>query len=126
MDDDFNASRALSIILNFTKVINTNINNILERNTTTDKLNKENKKINEDVHTKNYKFIHDSLSLLKDFDKIFKIDLFKEKEEIDDNKSSESLEVSLDIREKLRESKNYQLSDEIRNKLVEIGINIED
>lgn len=63
MDDDFNTSRALAAVLNFTKVINGKINNISE------------KKLN----IKDYEFIKESLLFLKNFDKIFKLDLFKKK-----------------------------------------------
>lgn len=63
---------------------------------------------------------------LKDFDKIFKLDLFKEKEANKEDNSSQLLEIIKNTREKLRKSKNYQLSDEIRDDLNKIGIDIQD
>lgn len=113
MDDDFNTPKALATILSFTKTINSNIKIINE------------KEANE-LGIDDYKFIQESLSLLKDFNSVFRLDLFDKKEEVEEDKSSELLEIIINTREKLRESKNYQLSDEIRDKLNEIGINIED
>ncbi|MBZ9570212.1 cysteine--tRNA ligase [Methanobrevibacter sp. TMH8] len=113
MNDDFNTPRALAIILSFTKVINGHINEIDDKN-------------NSDVSIEDLKFIRESLSLLKDFEAIFKLNIFTIKEEKKEDKSSQLLDIISFTREKLREEKNYDLSDEIRNKLNEIDINIED
>jgi len=43
-----------------------------------------------------------------------------------DDKTSELLELITDIREKLRSKKEWELSDEIRSKLAEIDLIIED
>lgn len=113
MEDDFNTPRALATILSFTKTINSNIKSINEK--------KEN-----EICIDDYKFVEKSLLLLKDFNSIFRINLFEIKDEIKEDKSSELLEIIVNTRKKLRESKNYQLSDEIRDKLNELEIEIED
>ena len=113
MEDDFNTPRALATILSFTKTINSNIKSINEK--------KEN-----EICIDDYKFFEKSLLLLKDFNSIFRINLFEIKDEIKEDKSSELLEIIVNTRKKLRESKNYQLSDEIRDKLNELEIEIED
>lgn len=116
MDDDFNTPEALASILSFTKVINKFINSISENCTNTDIKNRE------DTIT----FLKESLLLLKDFDTIFNVNLFKISENRDSDISEELLSIIAHIRTKLRENKNYELSDEIRDKLESIGLNIED
>ncbi len=43
-----------------------------------------------------------------------------------DDSTDELVNILVDIREKLRENKNYELADEIRSRLRDIGINLED
>ncbi|KZX17584.1 cysteine--tRNA ligase [Methanobrevibacter filiformis] len=117
MDDDFNTPKALSIILNFTKMINGFINQEKKILDNTNDIVIENLKIP-------YEFVIKSLEFFDAFERIFKLNLF-EKEEIPDI-SSDVLDLLLDVREKLRNEKNYELSDYIRDKLNELNINIED
>jgi cysteinyl-tRNA synthetase len=106
MDDDFNTPRSLAILLNFTKTINNIINEINQ--------NPEKGKPTE--------FIEKTLNFFESIESIFKLNLFKE-----DSKSYDDLlNVLIESREKLRQEKNYELSDFIRDKLKEIGIDIED
>lgn len=144
MSDDFNTPRALGVILSFTKVINSHINEILNKydesgndidnnnnnidnNIDNINNNKNNKDVaNNKISIEDLRFIRESLSLLEDFENIFKLNIFDTKEEAKDDKSSQLLDIISFTREKLREEKNYDLSDEIRNKLNEIDINIED
>ena len=114
MDDDFNTPRALAVILSFTKVINSYIKKI-------------NVKVNNgEVIKKDLKFIKESLSLFEDFEEIFKLNLFEKAEETKEDISSQLLDIISFTREKLREEKNYELSDEIRDKLNELGVEIKD
>ncbi|MGL6298681.1 MAG: cysteine--tRNA ligase [Methanobacteriaceae archaeon] len=112
MDDDFNTPEALASILSFTKVINQLRNNIINNELS---INKEDTII----------FLKESLLLLKDFDTIFNVKLF-EASKNDTDISKELIDIINDTRDKLRKNKNYELSDEIRDKLESIGLNIED
>ena len=117
MNEDFNTPRALAVILSFTKTINSYIKEINDIKA---------KKVSDyEFDSVDLVFLKKSLSLLEDFESIFKVNLFEKVEEIQDN-SAQLLEIISYIREKLREEKNYQLSDEIRDKLNEIDIPIED
>lgn len=115
MDDDFNTPRALAIILSFTKVINSYIKKINDKNVVDGK-----------ISTGDLEFVKSSLNLLKDFECFFKLDLFEEKEENSIDNSTQLLEIISYTREKLREENNYELSDDIRDKLNELNISIED
>jgi len=108
MCDDFNTPRALAIVLNFTKFINSYI-----------------KKIEEDTTLVNKDFILHCLLFFKEFDMIFKLNLF-EKEYLNEDKSSQLLDIISYIREQLRNEKNYDLSDDLREKLQELDFEIED
>lgn len=116
MNDDFNTPRALAIILSFTKVVNGHIKEISGND------NVDNSK----VTIEDLKFIRESLSLFEDFENVFKLNLFEKDEEIKEDKSSQLLDIISFTREKLREEKNYDLSDKIRDKLNELNITIED
>lgn len=115
MDDDFNTPEALASILSFTKVINQLRNNIFHENSDMDK---------KDMIT----FFKESLLLFKDFDIIFNLNLFGNKNDnkSDNNISRELLDIIENTRNELRKKKEYELSDEIRDKLESLGINIED
>lgn len=135
MNDDFNTPRALAVILSFTKIINGHANEILNKKnnissnkniTESDNKSDYNKNINDKLSIEDLKFIKESLSLLEDFENIFKLNIFNKKDDENEDKSSQLLDIISYTREKLREEKNYDLSDEIRDKLNEIDIKIED
>jgi cysteinyl-tRNA synthetase len=61
------------------------------------------------------------LRTIKEMDKVFGLDLLKKEEDI-----SKEIKELIDKREKFREEKNWEKSDEIRDKLNEKGIILED
>ncbi|KZX12001.1 cysteine--tRNA ligase [Methanobrevibacter curvatus] len=119
LDDDFNTPKALANILNFTKTINTFI-------TTTKSEFVKIENINLNKLKFNYKYILSTLKLFKDFENIFKLGIFEKEEQNQDNISNDSLNLLCEVREKLREEKKYELSDYIRDKINELGIDVED
>lgn len=100
MDDDFNNPKALAAIYEFIKKINSSLDNKKE------------------ILLKARETLLELLS-------IFGLD-FTKKEEIADIKLNELMNIIIDIRDKARKDKNYEISDKIRNKLRETGIQIED
>ena len=103
MDDDFSTPKAIAAIFSFIK--------------------QSNKDLNED------KIIIDDLLAIKhwfaDISQILGIDFFDN----DDGTSGdeeELLNIIADVRQKLRAEKQYDLSDEIRDKLVSLGIEVSD
>ena len=103
MDDDFSTPKAIAAIFSFIK--------------------QSNKDLNED------KIIIDDLLAIKhwfaDISQILGINFFD-----NDDKTSgdedELLNIIADVRQKLRAEKQYDLSDEIRDKLVSLGIEVSD
>jgi len=102
MDNDFNTPIALSALFNFIRDIN--------------------KGINEENISKNvFKEIKKLLSELGNI-----LGLKFSVESGNGDSQEELINILVDVREKLRENKNYELADEIRSKLRDIGINLED
>ena len=109
MDDDINTSKALADILNFTKVINGFISE------------------HESNPNKNsLKFINETLAFYEDVESIFKLNLFYQDLKEDKGDYDDLLKILLETRDKLRQEKNYELSDYIRDKINDLGISIED
>ncbi|MBY8985157.1 MAG: cysteine--tRNA ligase [Candidatus Lokiarchaeota archaeon] len=100
MDDDFNFPKGLATIHEFITRINSSLSN------KKDILNKARNTL---------------LELLG----IFGLDFAKQKG-VDDAKINELMDFIISIREKSRKEKNYELSDQIREKLLAVGIQIED
>ncbi|MDR0913357.1 MAG: cysteine--tRNA ligase [Methanobrevibacter sp.] len=121
MNDDFNTPRALAAILNFTKSINGFIDEQFENLKDVD-----GKKIPYNDFKVIFEFSCQSLRFFRDFEKIFKLGLFIKDDEVSSDISKDTIDLLLEIREKLRLDKNYELSDYIRDKMNELGINIED
>ncbi|MBT8380147.1 MAG: cysteine--tRNA ligase [Ignavibacteria bacterium] len=107
MDDDFNTPQAVSIIFDFIREINKAI--------------AENNSIHIDFYKKINNFMEkiagSVLGITKDKS------LQTERDSLLEDKL---IEILLDIRFKAKREKNYPLADEIRNKLVEVGITIKD
>lgn len=103
MDDDFSTPKAIAAIFSFIK--------------------QSNKDLEEED------FIIDDLLAIKhwfaDISQILGIDFFDYKEETSGNEE-ELLNIIADVRKKLRAEKQYDLSDEIRDKLVSLGIEVSD
>lgn len=107
MDDDFNSPQAVAVIFDFVREANRSLNPDSKFNPV---------------------FIQNCLQFLKrTADKVLGIiDLSEEDETQKDSIENELISFILDIRLKLKQEKNYKLSDEIRNGLLELGIAIED
>ena len=78
------------------------------------------------IDSRDMDFVKKSLDILKDFEFIFKLDLFEENEKNFEDNSAQLLEIISYAREELRKENNFELSDDIRNKLNKLNINIED
>lgn len=100
MDDDFNIPKALAAIHEFIRQINSS---------------QDNKK---EILNKAGETLTELLGVLG-------LD-FTKKKGIDDTKINELMELIIAIRENARKGKNYELSDQIREKLRAVGIQIED
>ncbi len=100
MDDDFNNPKALAAIYEFIKKINSSLDNKKE-------------------------ILIQARQTLLELLGTFGLG-FTRKEEGVDIKLNEIIDIILNIREHARKEKNYELSDEIREKLRKVGIQIED
>ena len=104
MDNDFNTPLALSSIFNFIRDFNKDLkNNNLSKNT--------------------LQSIND---LFDDVGSILGFNFSDTSKNDSDDISQNLIDILLEVRQKLREDKNYELSDEIRNKLAQYDINLED
>ena len=101
MDNDFNTPIALSALFNLIRDINKGINE-------------------EKISKKVFKGIK---NLLNEFGDILGLAFSVESVKSD---SDELVNILVDVREKLREKKDYELSDEIRSRLKDAGVNLED
>jgi len=102
MDNDFNTPVALSVLFNFIRDINKRINE-------------------EDISKNTFKEIKNLLSELGNI-----LGLNFSVESTKNYSQDELVNILVDVREKLRENKNYELADEIRSRLRDVGINLED
>jgi cysteinyl-tRNA synthetase len=100
MDDDFNAPKALAVIHEFITEINSSLDNKKE-------------------------ILLEAKEVLLELLGVLGLDFSKTKR-FDEEKIKDLMEIILKIREFAREKKNYNLSDQIREKLQSIGIKIED
>ncbi|MHA1987955.1 MAG: cysteine--tRNA ligase, partial [Promethearchaeota archaeon] len=100
MDDDFNAPKAHAAIHEFITSINSSLDNKKE-------------------------ILDEARETLLELLGIFGLDFTKSKG-VDDAKINELMDLIIDIREKSRKEKNYEISDQIREKLRAVGIQIED
>ena len=105
MDNDFNTPLALSGIFNFIREFNKDLkNNNLSKN-----------------------ILQSTNDLFDDIGSILGFNFFETSSNNDSDDISQNLiDILLEVRQKLREGKNYELSDEIRNKLAQYDINLED
>lgn len=102
MDNDFNTPVALSVLFNFIRNIN--------------------KGITEENISKNV--FKEIKKLFNEFEDILGLNFsFKSSK---DELSDELINILVDVREKLRKNKNYELTDWIRSRLNDKGINLED
>jgi len=100
MDDDFNNPKALATIYEFIKKINSSLDNKKE-------------------------LLFKARDTLLELLGIFGLD-FTKKEDSGVVKLNELMNIIINIRDKARKNKNYEISDEIRYKLKEAGIQLED
>lgn len=101
MDDDLNSPKAVNLLLKFSKKINKSLNNkkkILER----------------------------AAETLKELGRVLGLELDLSRKESAESESEELLELIIDVRKILREKEEYGLSDKIRSRLRDLGIEIQD
>ena len=101
MDDDFNTAGALGHIFDFVKEINQARDEGADGET-----------------------LENAQAVLKELTGVLGLDL--EKPEIQEGAAGEFIDLLIDIRDKLREEKNWALSDMIRDELDELGVLLED
>jgi len=105
MNDDFNTSVLIAHLFDALKIINS-------------------------ANDKKTKLTQDDIDLLKTIYQDFVFDILGLKNEKTDSKTSEALskvmELIIDIRAKVKADKNFELSDKIRDKLTDAGIQIKD
>ncbi len=102
MDNDFNTPIALSTLFNLIRDINKGINQ-------------------ENISKNVFKEIK---NLLNEFGSILGLNFSFESSK--DDLKDELINILVDVRGKLRQKKDYELSDKIRSRLREVGINLED
>lgn len=100
MDDDFNTPKAFATIYEFIKKINSSLDNKQE-------------------------ILLEAKETLLELLGILGLD-FTKKEESGEIKLNELMDLIINIRNKARKEKNYEISDEIREKLTKAGIRLED
>jgi cysteinyl-tRNA synthetase len=105
MDDNFNTPQALASVFDFIRDFNKFLN--------------KNDKISQDVLENAKRFLTSTLT------DVLGIKLFS-KNESRDSKEDELVKLLIDLRTKAKFEKNYSLADEIRDKLKEIGVILED
>jgi len=105
MNDDFNTSVLIAHLFDALKIINS-------------------------ANDKKTKLTQDDIDLLKTIYQDFVFDVLGLKNEKTDSKTSQALskvmELIIDIRAKVKADKNFELSDKIRDKLIDAGIQIKD
>lgn len=101
MDDDFNTPKALSVIYSYTKEIFEKLNEIESDN-----------------------WLQNAKETLKEM--LTVLGLFISPEDETPHHDEELIEILVDLRKELREKKIFDLSDKIRDNLMELGIEIED
>jgi cysteinyl-tRNA synthetase len=107
LDDDFNTPQAVAVIFDFVKEANKTI------------AEKENLHIDFYIAVRNF--------LIKTADNVLGIILFEEKEVKQDLLlENELIKILIDIRQKAKNEKNFQLADDIRKKLENLGITLKD
>ncbi len=101
MDDDLNTPEALSALLQFSKEINKSLDNKKE-------------------------ILQEAGDILKELGGVLGLELDLSKKEGTGTESEELIDLLVEIRDRLRENEEYELSDEIRSKLRELDIEIQD
>jgi cysteinyl-tRNA synthetase len=118
MDDDFNTPKAMEVIFDFVRKTN---KFLMEKEKPNEKLCRY--ALNEFIKIANV------LTLLQEEKKKLNEEAIKKLAEeygVKADKAEDAIEKLLAIRRKAREEKNYKLADEIRDKLRQAGIEIED
>jgi cysteinyl-tRNA synthetase len=107
LDDDFNTPKAIAVIFDFIKEVNRTLTEY------------ENVNLNFYIGVKNF--------LNNTADNVLGIISFEEKEmEQDSLLENDLMKILIDIRLKAKQEKNFQLADDIRKKLDDLGITLKD
>ncbi|HDJ96754.1 MAG TPA: cysteine--tRNA ligase [Candidatus Aenigmarchaeota archaeon] len=104
MDDDFNTPKAMATVFNFVRKLN--------------KFLVEKKSINKKLKAEIESFFH----MFSEVFGVLKGRKVKPREE----SLKKLIDMMVEVREELRKRKNFELSDKIRSKLKEIGVQVED
>lgn len=104
MDNDFNTPSALSLLFEFVRETNRNI----------------------DPEKISQKSLNNIQIFLKEIGEILGLNFTSKSKDPNDHLEEELLAILTDVREKLREKKDWELSDDIRSKLGNLNINLED
>jgi cysteinyl-tRNA synthetase len=104
MDNDFNTPSALSLLFEFVRETNRNI---------------DQEKISQ-------KSLNNIQIFLKEIGEILGLNFTSKSKNTNDHLEEELVVILTDVREKLREKKDWELSDDIRSKLGNLNINLED
>ncbi len=105
MDDNFNTPQAIAAIFDFTRDFN--------------KFLSKNEKLPLEVFENAKEFLKSTLT------DVLGIEVFK-KENSEDSKESFLMEVLISLRDEAKKNRNYELADDIRNKLKDVGVVLED
>ncbi|WP_297446050.1 cysteine--tRNA ligase [Desulfurobacterium sp.] len=109
MDDDFNTAKALGILFEMIKEINILKDSIVKKQKAT---------------TEEKESILAAVSFVREVMKILGFKL--EEEKSTNNLEDELIKLLIDIRQQLRKEKKFKLADEIRDRLKQMGIVLED
>lgn len=101
MDDDLNTPEALSTLLQFSKKINKSLDN-------------------------REKILEKAANTLKELGRVLGLELDLSKRQATGAEAEELIDLAVETRNNLRDKEEYELSDDIRSKLREIGIEIQD
>jgi len=104
MDNDFNTPHALSLLFDF--------------------IRETNRKFKENDTSK--ESLYNIKSFLTEIGEILGFNFTAPSLEVGDDLTGELIDILINTRQKLREKKDWELSDEIRNKLGDLDINLED
>ncbi len=109
MNDDFNTARALGVVFELIRAANTLKKSAIEQNRISDEV---------------LESLESALSFVNwAFSEILGIELSDERGE---GKEEKLIELLIDVRNRLRKEKNFELADYIRDRLKELGVTLED
>ena len=122
MSDDFNSPEALASIFKLVREMNILKNRAVKEGGISKKALQSYREASENI----YKILRDIFGLFDSLQPCIEVEGIKEKSVAESKIDENLVEMLLEVRNKARKEKNYQLADYIRDKLNELGIVIED